>query len=269
MDAAHKQDTKTGAKLSPIERLLRLVRYLGQSKVRIEQELDKKTEQHVNYYEQEIQQLEAKIREHIRIEQQMRLYIDDVKAQLIEHQRLLKHEKDNSSLLSKELQFVSEKLNQMVNLLVKKEKDLKLKKTDQKQDALSKTKKVEKVSLANTLKSTTLGKQNSPMTSSLLPSHPPLLKPNLLEQARQVVFQTSLGGHGLFGQQAGKDSLKLMSSTGSFMNPKQARANLASSTTRKPKEDREKENKEKDKKSPKRESSSDVGKLFKKVTHAM
>src|SRR3990167_9571167 len=102
MDAAHKQDTKTVAKLSPIERLLRLVRYLGQSKVRIEQELDKKTEQHVNYYEQEIQQLEAKIREHIRIEQQMRLYIDDVKAQLIEHQRLLKHEKDNSSLLSKE-----------------------------------------------------------------------------------------------------------------------------------------------------------------------
>lgn len=66
----------------PLERLAELVRYLGKVKMRQESELEQATNGQLSEYERNIQKLEAKVREHIRIEQQLRLYIEDAKARL-------------------------------------------------------------------------------------------------------------------------------------------------------------------------------------------
>lgn len=73
----------------PFDRLTELVRYLGKVKVRQESELEQATNGQLSEYERNIQKLEAKVREHIRIEQQLRLYIEDAKARLQEADKRL------------------------------------------------------------------------------------------------------------------------------------------------------------------------------------
>lgn len=73
----------------PLERLSELVRYLGKVKVNQESELEQATNGQLSEYERNIQKLEAKVREHIRIEQQLRLYIEDAKARLQEAEKRL------------------------------------------------------------------------------------------------------------------------------------------------------------------------------------
>ena len=70
-----------------IEALAELVRYLGKCKIRGEKELEKAANQEVSEYELSIQQLEARIREQIGMEQQLRLYVEDAKERIVDLER--------------------------------------------------------------------------------------------------------------------------------------------------------------------------------------
>jgi flagellar biosynthesis chaperone FliJ len=74
----------------PLERLAELIRYLGKVKLKQERELEQAVNGQLSEYERNIQKLEAKVRDHIRIEQQLRLYIEDAKARLQEADRQMK-----------------------------------------------------------------------------------------------------------------------------------------------------------------------------------
>jgi hypothetical protein len=69
--------------LSHVIRILAdLVTYLGKSKLDLEKNLGKKDEQEMAEYEKELQKLEAQIREHIRIEQSLKVYCEDQSSRI-------------------------------------------------------------------------------------------------------------------------------------------------------------------------------------------
>lgn len=90
----------------PFDRLADLVRYLGKVKLRQERELEQSVNGQLSEYERNIQKLEAKVRDHIRIEQQLRLYIEDAKARLQEADKQIKEMDD----LIKDNHFLKDKV---------------------------------------------------------------------------------------------------------------------------------------------------------------
>lgn len=95
-----------GRLLGPFDRLADLVRYLGKVKLRQEKELEQTVNGQLSEYERNIQKLEAKVRDNIRIEQQLRLYIEDAKARL---QEADKHVKEMEEIL-KENHYLKDKV---------------------------------------------------------------------------------------------------------------------------------------------------------------
>lgn len=78
--------------LSHVIRILGdLVGYLGKSKLGLEKKLGKKDEQEMAEYEGELQKLEAGIREHIRIEQSLKVYCEDQSSRIEILERDLKN----------------------------------------------------------------------------------------------------------------------------------------------------------------------------------
>lgn len=88
---------------SSFEVLTELVRYLGKSKIRGERELERTVNKEVSQYEVTIQQLEAKVREHIAIEQQLRLYVEDAKEKIADFHRKYKKACENEIEMNKEI----------------------------------------------------------------------------------------------------------------------------------------------------------------------
>lgn len=73
-----------------VHSLYDLIRYVGKAKIRAEQELDHIVNKNISEYEANIQKLEAKVRDHIRMEQQFKLYSDHTNLKIVELEKAIK-----------------------------------------------------------------------------------------------------------------------------------------------------------------------------------
>jgi hypothetical protein len=96
-----------------VHALYDLIRYIGKSKIKAEKELDHIVNKNISEYEANIQKLEAKVRDHIRMEQQFKLYSDHTNLKIVELEKTIKaHQeaevssmKENARLLER-IQFL-------------------------------------------------------------------------------------------------------------------------------------------------------------------
>jgi len=89
--------TQISETLEGLQDLANLTKYLAKTKKILEDENDRKGENDISMYEIHLQRLEAQIREHIRVEQQLKLYAESVQAKLEEYEKLENHRRIESS----------------------------------------------------------------------------------------------------------------------------------------------------------------------------
>ena len=80
--SAGKENEPLNSEPSIIQVVDNMMRYLGKTKSKYEEELEMKNNSDISVYEIHLQRLEARIRDHIRVEQQLKLYSETLQQKL-------------------------------------------------------------------------------------------------------------------------------------------------------------------------------------------